>query len=69
MGTLLAVLSKILYALLTIFVGIYLLNSVLVGAAFVGWNFYDWFAHAIVITVWYALAYGLGFASKKVRNR
>ncbi|MNP23763.1 hypothetical protein D3C76_1164830 [compost metagenome] len=68
-GTLLAVLSKILYALLTVFVGIYLLNFVFVGTAFDGWNIYVWFAHATLITGWYALAYGLGFASKKLRNR
>lgn len=69
MGTLLAVLSKVLYAFLAVFVGIYLLNFAFVGTAFDGWSIYDWFAHAIVIAFCLVLACGLGFASKKLRNR
>lgn len=42
MVTALSVLSKILWVLLALFVGVYVLNFVFVGEALATWDFYTW---------------------------
>ncbi len=69
MALLMSVLSKILWALLCVFIGVYVLNFILVGEALATWDFYTWFAHGIVVSVWSILAYLLGYGSARLRNR
>jgi hypothetical protein len=69
MATALSVLSKILWVLLALFVGVYVLNFLTVGEALATWDFYTWFAHAIVISIWSLIAFGLGFGAQKLRVR
>ncbi|ENS4053773.1 TPA: hypothetical protein NIG83_005204 [Pseudomonas aeruginosa] len=69
MATALSVLSKILWVLLALFVGVYVLNFIFVGEALATWDFYTWLAHGIVVSIWALLAFALGFGAKKLRSR
>lgn len=69
MVILLSVLSRILWILLCVFVGVYVLNFIFVGEALATWDFYTWLAHGIVILIWSGLAYVLGYGASALRGR
>lgn len=69
MTTVLSVLSKTLWILLVLFIGVYVLNFIFVGEALATWDFYTWLAHIIVISLWSLLAFILGFGAKKLRAK
>lgn len=69
MATVLSMLSKTLWILLALFIGVYVFNFIFVGEALITWDFYTWLAHVIVITLWSLLAFALGFGAKKLRAR
>lgn len=69
MAMLLSLISRILWALLCVFVGVYVLNFIFVGEALATWDFYTWLAHGIVVLIWSGLAYGFGYGARALRGR
>lgn len=69
MASVLHGLSRLLWAVLGFFILYYLYHFIRDPETFKFWGFYATVAHSLLVSAWALVAFGIGFAAKRLRAK